>query len=58
MIEEAVALGGNSGEAEGKDAEGAVKAVRTVGAYLTNLIKNFAVRKKVNRVVLWCMDVC
>lgn len=43
LIDETVALG-NSGEEEGKDAEGAVKAVRTVGAYLTNLIKNFAVR--------------
>lgn len=42
LIEATVALG-NSG-AEGKDAEGAVKAVRTVGAYLTNLIKNFGVR--------------
>ena len=42
LIEQTVALGA-SGE-EGRDAEGALKAVRTVGAYLMNLIKNFGVR--------------
>jgi hypothetical protein len=51
-----VALG-QEGEG-GQDPEGALKAVRTVGAYLTNIIKNFAVRVSVCTCVSLSVSVC